>query len=59
MSYWRGYSRSPGHHVSGITADEGLRADGINSAAFEDEPADKELGVQLNNVSKVNNKTNK
>ncbi len=56
MSYWRGYSKSISHPVNG-TIDEDRRVAPINISAFENEPNDKELGVQLNNVSKVINKT--
>jgi hypothetical protein len=55
LSYWRGYSRPTSHHVHGTT-EEIRRSISINSDAFENEPNDKELGVQLHNVSKVNNK---
>ncbi|CAF0870807.1 unnamed protein product [Adineta steineri] len=49
LSYWRGYTTS-NVHVSDECIDE---AENNNSAAFESEPVDKELGVQLNNVSKT------
>jgi len=52
LSYWRGYTKSNVHQ----TINETNRQDSNNSAAFEDEPNDKQLGVQLNNVSKVKNR---
>ena len=55
MDYWRGYSKAKSHYVNEIN-DEVHRAESINSSAFEDEPNDKELGVQLNHISKVYNK---
>jgi len=58
LSYWRGYSKPSRHYVNGTT-DEIRRADSINADAFENEPTDKELGVQLYNVSKVNNRMQK
>jgi hypothetical protein len=54
LSYWRGNKQTNVHQVS-RTITELNREDSTSSAAFEDEPNDKELGVQLNNVSKVNN----
>lgn len=54
MSYWKGYTRPASHQVNGITTDDEHRGEPASSSAFEEEPTDKELGVQLNNVSKVN-----
>ncbi len=56
MSYWRGYSKAVDRPVIGIN-DEARQASSINNDAFEVEPTDKVLGVQLNNVSKVINTT--
>ncbi len=51
MSYWRGYSKSPvDHRTNGLAR----QTSSINTGAFEEEPNDKVLGIQLNNVSKVN-----
>jgi hypothetical protein len=52
LSYWRGYSKPTGHQVNGTTAIRN-RSNSVDYAAFEDEPTDKALGVQLNNVFKV------
>ena len=52
-SYWCGPSRRSGNRV--VEANEGYLPNSVNSDAFEDEPTNRKLGLQLNNVSKVNN----
>jgi hypothetical protein len=52
LSYWRGHTRTNVHPVDRVI--NASNQDVASSVAFEDEPTDKELGVQLNNVSKVN-----
>ena len=52
LSYWRGYQKSSVEYVPTVTNGDN-RVDPRNAVAFEAEPIDKELGVQLINVSKV------
>ncbi|CAF1557888.1 unnamed protein product, partial [Adineta ricciae] len=52
LSYWRGYTKA---NVP-VTNDESVNQvadESVNPDAFETEPTDKELGVQLNHVSKT------
>lgn len=49
MSYWRGHT---GTTVL-PTVDDEADDSGQNAHAFEQVPTDKELGIQLNHVSKV------
>jgi hypothetical protein len=58
LSYWRGYIKPNVQQVS-LATNESNREESISSNVCEDEPTDKELGVQLKNVSKVNNSTEK
>ena len=53
-SYWCGHSNPNDRLVNGAT--NGTRRVSINSDAIEEEPRDRELGIQLNNVSKVNSR---
>ena len=58
LSYWRGYTRPVNHQVNGAS-NEGSPENLNANDAFEDEPTDKPLGIQLKNVSKVNHRTTK
>ena len=52
LSYWRGYQKSNVAYVPAVTNGDS-NVESRNPTAFEAEPIDKELGVQLINVSKV------
>ncbi|CAF3876784.1 unnamed protein product [Rotaria sp. Silwood2] len=52
LSYWRGSTKSRIHHVNEAINESNDRSS-TGSTAFESEPTDKELGVQLINVSKT------
>ncbi len=58
LSYWRGYTKAVDRRFDEVP-DEALPASSVNNDAFEQEPNDKQLGIRLNNVSKVNNTTKK
>ena len=51
LSYWRGHTASVDRRATNGRS----RGSSTISDAYEEEPTDKELGVQLKNVSKVNN----
>ena len=55
-SYWCGNSKLKDRGMNGIR--NAARRVSINSDAIEQEPIDKELGIQLHNVSKVYSNTN-
>ncbi|CAF1531317.1 unnamed protein product, partial [Rotaria sordida] len=52
LSYWRGYTKSKVQQVNEVI-NESYRTGSTSSNAFESTPTDKELGVQLINVSKT------
>jgi hypothetical protein len=58
LSYWRGYTKPATRPVNGIL-DEASAENPNNNGAFEEEPNDRRLGIQLNNVSKVNHRATK
>ncbi len=58
LSYWRGYTKAVDRRFDEVP-DEARPASSVNNDAFEQEPNDKQLGIRLNNVSKVNNTTKK
>lgn len=53
-SYWCGHSRTNDRLTNGRA--NTTRRVSINSDAIEEEPKDRDLGIQLNDVSKVNSR---